>query len=459
MTIKLWLAVWAGRMAGWVSRLTGRGGSSLPGLVARRLEPATLTQLVRHLSWGAILLTGTNGKTTTAALARQIFEEAHRRVVTNRAGANLIEGLTAALVQAERWRVAPRAALALLETDEATMPRAAREIRPRVVTVTNFFRDQLDRYGELSTTVKYVARGIEELLPEGRLVLNADDPQVAGLRRDGVHTVFYGLELAEPTSEGDAEAGDARFCPYCGTALQYRRRYYAHIGHYACPGCGWERPQPRVRVVDWHPGAGWATVEVDAERVTVPWRLPGIYNLYNLGAGLATVVAAGLTLEAIQAGMERFKPAFGRMENLTVGVARWWLALVKNPTGFNQVLATLAESRLPSFGVVVAINDHYADGRDVSWLWDVDFERWLPRLSAQHWYVTGTRAYDMAVRLKYAGLSLAHITVETHLEAMLERLKRQERFETLYVLPTYTALLAIRRQLTRWGVTEHFREG
>ncbi|MCY0900159.1 MAG: MurT ligase domain-containing protein [Firmicutes bacterium] len=459
MAVKTWVAVWVGRMVGWLSRTMGRGGSSLPGMVSRRIDPGVLTALAQHLSWGAILLSGTNGKTTTAAVVRQILLQGQQRVVTNRAGANLIEGLTAAFVQYERWRVWPRASLALLETDEATMPRAGQEIRPRMVVVTNFFRDQLDRYGELSTTVRYVARGLEWVRDDGWLVLNADDPQVAGLAGNKRSTVFYGLELPAAWPGDEGERGDARFCPRCGTALEYTRRYYAHVGHYTCPHCRWNRPRPSVRVVEWSPDTGRVMVDTDQDRLVIPWHLPGIYNLYNLAAGIATALAAEVSPEVIRAALANFKPAFGRMEHLTVGSMRWWLALVKNPTGFNQVLAAIAQERGHAFSVLVAINDHYADGRDVSWLWDVDLERWIQPIQAQHWYVTGTRAYDMAVRLKYAGIPPDQLSVDDQIERCLDRLRHEQPIDTLYVLPTYTALLKIRQQLTRWGVAEHFREG
>lgn len=451
-------AVLAARLVGWVSRMSGRGGSSLPGLVARRVDPGILVELSRNLQWGAVLLTGTNGKTTTAAMVRHMLETEERPLLSNRTGANLILGLTAAFVQAERWHVEPRASVALLETDEATMPRACREIRPRVVAVTNFFRDQLDRYGELSTTVKYVADGITAMNPHGTLVLNADDPQVAGLAAPGIPVLFYGLEGEAPPAAGE-DAVDARFCPHCGTALHYSRRYYAHLGHYRCPGCGWERPRPDVAVTHWSRAEQSAAVSVRGVDAIFAWRSPGLYNLYNQAAAIATGAALDIPVGVMQESLQHFRPAFGRMERLRADQTDMWLALVKNPVGFNQVLAAVKEDPSSSYAVLILINDRYADGQDVSWLWDVDFEYWIPRLSASHWYVGGVRARDMAVRLKYAGVHRGAVSVNEDIEALLDQALTEIGSGTLYVLPTYTAMLEVRQLLSSRGLVRHFREG
>ena len=327
MSLRALAAVLAGRLAGWISRVSGRGGSSLPGLVARWIDPRILMRMAARLSWGAVLLTGTNGKTTTASMVRRMVEAQGTTLLSNRAGANLILGLTAAFVQAERWRIWPRTAMALLETDEATMPRACREIQPRVVAVTNFFRDQLDRYGELSTTVKFVRDGIEALGEQAVLVLNADDPQVAGLAGGGVKVFFYGLE-GEAGEAGGEDAVDARFCPGCGSALHYQRRYYAHLGHYRCPGCGWQRPRPYIAVLRWSRAEKTALVRVGESECVLAWRSPGLYNLYNQAAAIATAAALNVPIDVMQRSLEEFRPAFGRMESVTAGNTQLWLALV-----------------------------------------------------------------------------------------------------------------------------------
>lgn len=457
--MRLFVAVWVARLSGMASRLTGRGGSSLPGLVARRLDPSVLSQLSSRLPKGSLLLTGTNGKTTTSALVRHMLEGAGWRLVTNRSGANLILGLTASFLQAERLKIWPRAEFALLETDEATMPRASQELEPRGIMVSNFFRDQLDRYGELSTTVGYVARAIENVKPNGFLVLNADDPQVAHLGRVEVETIYYGLQLEVLGSQPGYDASDARFCPECGQALEYRVRYYAHLGHYRCPHCHWARPDPRVVVHRWDRSQGVVEMSDGAERLVVPWQAPGLYNLYNLVAAVASARALGVTRDVIVAALKAFQPAFGRMERVSVGETTVWLALVKNPVGFNQVLQAMEGEVARHLFALLVINDRYADGRDVSWLWDVDFEHWIARLPIRTWWVSGTRAHDMAVRLKYAGVRPEDIRVEPVPSQALEALTKSHGMETVYVLPTYTALMEIRQYLTQRGYVRHFREG
>ncbi len=462
MNIRLLAAVLAARFVGWLSRMSGRGGSSLPGLIARRVYPAALRDLAARLEWGAILLTGTNGKTTTAAMIRHIIETEGRPLLSNRAGANLILGLTAALVQAERWRIRPRADIALLETDEATMPRAGEEIQPRLIIVTNFFRDQLDRYGELTTTVRYVARGIESLRPGGVLVLNADDPQAAQLGAGRPDVLYYGLEgeAAAPGSAQGYDALDARFCPRCGTELNYDRRYYAHLGHYHCSDCGWRRPDPHIAVVRWSRAEHEMWVRIHGQVESFQWRLPGIYNLYNEAAAIAAGSAMGARPAAIRESLANFRPAFGRMETLMAGDTRLWLALVKNPVGFNQVLSAVAEeTQQAGFSVMIVINDRYADGRDVSWLWDVDFEHWTGVLSPKRWYVSGLRARDMAVRLKYAGVAPEIVTMDEDVTRILRTALSEAGGYTLYILPTYTAMLEVRQELTQSGLVRHFREG
>ncbi|MDA8193688.1 MAG: MurT ligase domain-containing protein [Thermaerobacter sp.] len=456
--IRLWLAVWMSRLAGWASRLTGRGGSSLPGVVARRIDPRVLSRLTARLPQGAVLLTGTNGKTTTSALTAHLLRARGWRVIHNHAGANLILGLTAAMTQAARCRIYPRADVALLETDEATMSRASLETRPRAVLVTNFFRDQLDRYGELSTTVAFAARGIASLAEDGWLVLNADDPQVAQLGAGLRRVVYYGLAMPSPDGASDYQAVDAQFCPRCGQSLTYQRRFFAHLGWYECEPCGWRRPHPDLAVERWNRAAGEVEFDWRGHRLRLPWQLPGLYNLYNLAAAAAMALTMGMVPEQVEAALQNFRPAFGRMEPVRMDGATVWLALVKNPVGFNQVLQAVSEE--PGFKVaVLLINDRYADGQDVSWLWDVDFEGWVGRTGIAAWWVGGIRARDMAVRLKYAGVAESAITIAEDPEKAFASARQAFPAATTYVLPTYTALLEIRRYLARRGHVRHFREG
>lgn len=459
-TIRLWVAVWAARLVAGISRLLGRGGSALPGLVARRIDPAVLRRLSGRLTLGTVLLTGTNGKTTTAAVATHLLRSEGWGIVRNRAGANLMAGLVATLAEAGGWRLAPPNHMALLETDEATMPRAAAEIRPRGIVVTNFFRDQLDRYGELSTTMAYVARGIDHLDSAGFLVLNADDPAVAQLGAGHADVVYFGLEVAGADRNlAGYDVSDAGYCPRCGTELQYAVRYYAHIGHYRCDACGWARPRPTVFVAGWDTAGQTLEVVAGSERVTVPIVVPGVYNVYNQVAAVATAWRLGVAPARWAHALAGFQSAFGRMEKLTVGAHTVWLALVKNPVGFNQVLEAVGQDADgPKVGMII-INDRYADGRDVSWLWDVDFERFIGRTGIGEWWVSGLRAHDMAVRLKYAGVARERIHLVADPRQALTLATRTGERRVIYVMPTYTALLDFRRYLTRRNYVRHFREG
>ena len=457
--IRLVVIVLVGRLIGWISRLRGHGGSSLPGLLAVRWHPSVLRDLRQRLKHGSVLITGTNGKTTTATIARQILKHEGWNVVSNHNGANLIAGLTTAFMQGSR-QIVPRADLALLEVDEATMPRAGEELAPSFIVVTNVFRDQLDRYGELSTTLRYIQRGIDSLHAQGKILLNADDPQVAYLGRGRADAVYFGLQADSsadaPTSDPYYEAEDSNRCPRCGTPLAYGQRFYAHLGHYHCPRCAYERPTPSVTVI---PGSADRTRLVgEFGELTVTMPIPGLYNLYNLAAAAALVWLLGLSTDRIPAAVKTMPPAFGRMEPVSLGEdTQCWIALVKNPVGFNQVLDTLTRSG--SANVLVVINDRYADGRDVSWLWDVDFERGTLNDVINHWWVTGLRAWDMAIRLKYAGISETRISVMPSLSEALDASIHASRQGTLYILPTYTALLEVRELLTRRGLVKHFREG
>ncbi len=457
--MRFFLAIWLARLVGWISRITGRGGSSLPGLVARRIDPKVFRRLAEKFPRGVILLTGTNGKTTTAAIASYLISDSGLSVAHNRSGANLIVGLTAALVQSSRWRLYPPQDLALLETDEATMPRAAEESRPRIIVVTNFFRDQLDRYGELSTTVNFVKQGIKSLDSEGWLILNADDPQVAYLGKSRSQVMYFGVDLSTyPTKVAAHDVADARFCPFCGNDLQYRRQYYAHLGDYYCLVCRYQRPTPDVSLVDWPGTNGEIRIRYRGKEIAVPNRLPGLYNAYNVMAAMAIGLLLDAREDRLADSLTTFRPAFGRMEEIVINGCRIWLTLVKNPVGFNQVLEAVNQDNHRKKNVLFVINDRYADGQDVSWLWDVDLERFV-EVDWNVW-VSGIRAKDMAVRLLYAGLPEEQVhVVEKAYEALAIMTRHGSTDEGYYILPTYTALLDIRKYLTDTGYTRHFREG
>ncbi|MBX6378281.1 MAG: DUF1727 domain-containing protein, partial [Clostridia bacterium] len=462
------VALWSGRGALAGLRLAGRGGSTLPGRVALAVDPALVRKLAARVRTGSVLVTGTNGKTTTARILAGVFVRCGYRLAYNRAGANLLAGVAAALVEAVGWS-GRLPDLVVAEVDEATVPAAAADLRPRVLVVTNFFRDQLDRYGELDRAVAAVGEGLRHLQPAGAAVLNADDPRVAALGSGLPRRIlYYGVEWRGLLGRRP-EGPDVPLCPTCAVPFRYEGAVYAHLGHYACPRCGAARPRPAVALVGVEPAEGGSPnedalpganrppagagtcllVATPAGLVRAALPLPGLYNLYNALAAVAGAVALGLPPADIAGGLGETTGAFGRMERLRADGRTVVVGLAKNPVGMSEVLrAVLAERRLEE-GLLVAINDRTADGTDVSWLWDVDCEQ-LAAARLPFVVASGTRAEDMAVRLKYAGVDPAAILVERDIGAAFDvAVGRTPSGRTLFVVPTYTALLEFRRLMAK----------
>ena len=463
MNIRQLMSVWTGKGVVTATRMLGRGGTTLPGTVARKIAPDVLEALSRQPRQGVLSVTGTNGKTTTAKMLSAMFEAAGQQVTHNRAGANLISGLTTAFLQSASWTGRVSGTVGLMETDEATMPKACQEIHPRAAVVTNFFRDQLDRYGELEHTVNFVGRGLAHLAKGGKAALNADDPLCASLgRREGVTPFYYGIEDESVGTAEMNQTADAKHCVVCGTEYDYKVFYYAHLGKYRCPKCGNERPQPQVYIDRiWNVDARGSNMHVVTPEGDFEARLqiPGLYNVYNALAAVAGALAMGLPLDAIKQGLETTTSQFGRMELIPMKDRDVYMALVKNPVGFNSVIHTVMQTKARK-NLVIAINDLYADGTDISWLWDVDFEALADRQDEVNFIVcSGLRAEDMAVRLKYAGVDPAKLKLEKDLGQALETgLDGIAAGEMLYVMPTYTAMLQMREIIQKQGYTKKFWE-
>jgi UDP-N-acetylmuramyl tripeptide synthase len=457
-TLRLAGAVWAGRAASALSRRLGRGGGTvIAGHVVPRLAPDALERLCAALPAGVVLVSGTNGKTTTARLLAHVLARAGCRVVHNRAGANLLTGLVSALAQDADLRGHPRAALGLFEVDEATLPHALPPTQPRVVVLTNVFRDQLDRYGEVHYVADVWRRALAHLPAEATLVLNADDPLVASLGAAHRGPVcYYGVDAADLGTPGVPHAADARLCTVCGAPLGYTVAYYGHLGHYHCAACGLARPTPALAAsaAQLGPSSTALTVRTADGPLVLTLPLPGLYNVYNALAATAAALALGVDGARIAAALAEFSAAFGRLERVAVGDRAVSLALVKNPVGFTEVLRTLVVDPAPK-GLLLAINDLFADGTDVSWLWDVDFELLAGHVDFA--ICSGTRAADMALRLKYALVEPNRLTVQPDVaRALQEGLARTPAGAVLHVLPTYTAMLALHEALHRQGAVGAF---
>ncbi len=429
----------------------------MPGRVARAVEPRLLRLVSQRLALGSVVVAGTNGKTTTAHLLAHIMRAMGHRPVHNRAGANLASGIASALVEHADLRGRPDGDLGIFEVDEATVPRIVPALAPKVAVFTNLFRDQLDRYGEID----YIAglwRSIDAAVgSEFVRVANADDPLVYDAVRDlPGRLVTYGIEderHARPAIEHTAEA---RYCYRDGTPYEYAITYFGHMGRYRCPTCGMRRPAPDVVARDLTlagPDGSEMTVEAGGQSVRVRTVLPGLYNVYNVLAAAAAALQLGAPLDRAADALASFAPAFGRAERVAVDGREIQMLLVKNPAGFNEVLRTVtATGPLPV--VLIAINDQIADGRDVSWLWDVDFEMLAGRVGRV--VAGGIRAEDMAVRLEYAGIPPEAIDVEHAYDQALRRALDGMNGGRLFVLPTYTAMLALRGVLQRWGAVRGF---
>ena len=437
----------AARATGAAARLAGRGGTSLPGKVLMRAEPRAIARLAARLPRGSVVISATNGKTTTAAMVASILGGTGARLVHNRAGANMAGGVAAALA-------ANRGDMGLFEVDEFWLGPVASELAPRAVLLGNLFRDQLDRYGELEIIADRWAEIVAGLPESTALVLNADDPLVADLGRHR-DALYFGVEddaLALPELQ---HASDSKHCRRCGHAYAYEAAYLAHLGRYACPNCGARRPRPQISAsaVELHgirSAAFTLTAPEGTQRIEIP--LPGLYNVYNALAAAALCLRLGVPLDEVAAGLAAVEPAFGRAETIQLGGRPTSILLVKNPAGANEVLRTLAleGTELDLFGV---LNDRTADGRDVSWVWDADWEIVAPRV--RRLTCSGTRAAELALRLKYAGVDSGRLEVVEDLERGLDRALAAGD-GPLYALPTYTALLELRDLLARRGQAEEY---
>jgi lipid II isoglutaminyl synthase (glutamine-hydrolysing) len=449
--IPLSLETAALRAAGALSRAAGRGGgTTIPGKLLWKLDPGAIDELAKRLPAGSVLVSATNGKTTTSAMIAEILRPSVR-VAHNASGANLVSGVASTLL------ALGGAELGLFEVDEAALPEVARRLRPRVLLLGNLFRDQLDRYGELEIVAQRW-RAALATLPEARLVLNGDDPQIGDLRRDGA--LVFGLDDPRRARPALQHAADSTHCLRCGTPYVYAAAYVGHLGDYRCPNCGHERPELDVaaREIELHGLDGSAfTLATPGGDARVKLALPGLYNIYNATGAAALALALGTPLAEVTAGLARFSAAFGRFERIAVGDRRLLMLLIKNPAGANEAVRTLVESPAPPRVAVVALNDAIADGRDVSWIWDVDFEPLLGGL--ERLVATGSRAAELALRFAYGGLARDRIEVEPALARALDRgLALTPPGGELTVLPTYTAMLALRKVVAGRGHVANYWE-
>ena len=441
------------RAAAALSRVVGAGGgTTVPGKLLWKLDPGAVDRLAARLPRGSALISATNGKTTTAAMVARILAPSVR-LAHNRSGANLVSGVASALLAARE------AELGLFEVDEAALPEVARRLQPRAISLGNLFRDQLDRYGELELLAQRWRGAVRELPAEAALVVNGDDPQVGDLASERPGSTVFGVDDPRHAFAELQHAADSKWCVRCGTAYVYAAAYMGHLGDYRCPACGHARPHLHVRAreieLNGIDGISFELVTPEGSR-RVELGVPGLYNVYNALAASALARALGASLEEIQAGLQGFSAAFGRFERISIGERSLLVLLIKNPAGANEIVRTLLTGAPPRL-LLVALNDEIADGRDVSWIWDVDFDPLIDGL--ERLIASGERAAELALRFKYAGLPAGSIEIVPSLEEALDRgLELTPPNEELTALPTYTAMLGLRELVARRGFVKPYWE-
>ena len=447
MTFRAVLAIVLCKALRLFSRLVHRGGTAMPGRFALRVCPDLLAILARDVK--SVAITGTNGKTTSSRMIEEAFAGQGCRYFANRSGANLISGITTEFVMNCTLGGKMKKEYAVIECDEAAARTVFGQLKPRVIVVTNLFRDQLDRYGEVTHTLENIRAAIQGA-PEALLCLNADCSLTSSLADDLPNrSVFFGIDKGAVPSREKPELSDAPHCIRCKTEYEYDYVSYGHLGGFRCPRCGYARHKADYAVTDvleQRADGSSLLMDIRGSRQLVEVNLPAMYNIYNAAGALAAAVEMGVDLQTAIAALGSFQCGFGRMEKFDLGGGAR-IMLVKNPAGCNQVLEFLQNIR-EKFILVVCLNDRSADGTDVSWIWDANFEV-LAELSGrlEQVIVSGDRAGDMRVRIKYAGIPDAFIQEERNYEALVAKLEKTDK--PIFIMPTYTAMLDLRQVVIR----------
>lgn len=443
ISIKTIISILSAKFTLFLTKTILKGGTTFPGRVALKIDKNILSKISK--GYKVILVTGTNGKTTTTSMIYNIIKKSGHPVITNNTGANLFPGIVTTFVDSFKFGSKVKDNYAVIEVDEANLKYITEYITPEVITVTNLFRDQLDRYGEVYTTLNKILEGIYNV-PETTLVLNGDESLLGKLDlKNPVH--FYGFDKAVNDNKTIEINADARFCKFCKTPYEYNFVTYNHLGDFYCPNCGYKRSDLMYAVTD--------IIDINADKSTVKFNdlevsinQSGTYNIYNGLCAYSIAKELGIADSAIKKSLENQSSSFGRQETINIEGKDVKIFLVKNPAGYNQSLDTICLNK-EKFAAAFLLNDNYADGQDVSWIWDVDFEK-LTETNIDEVYISGLRAYDMAVRLKTAGLNPNKFVIEEQYEALTEAIKNGS-CDKLYILATYTAMINYRKYLHSKG--------
>ena len=448
-------ALFLAKTAGWFSRVLGRGGgTSLPGMILMKFRPQTLREMAQELKEGVVVISATNGKTTTARMVANVVQESEATYVANTSGANLASGIATALLRRN-----PDEKLGIFEVDEAALPDLVSELQPSVLVLMNLFRDQLDRYGELESTIQKWKEMIQSLPDTTKLIVNADDPALAFLGLQHQNVEFFGMEHTHYGREAIPHAADSLHCQSCDSALQFQQITIGHLGQWGCQSCGLQRPEPSFAGtnINLHELNGSEfTVASQPSTMSLHIPLAGLHNVYNALAAFTACTTLGISTEHIQKGLSTISAAFGRNEIVNYDDIELLLLLAKNPAGANQNLRTLllAEKKIH---LTVLLNDRTADGKDVSWIWDVDYEMIFDHLASLT--ISGDRAYDLALRFYYSGFPTSSMHIVPSVQDLLQHLKNSiTTGGRAVILPTYTAMLDLRSELNKMGETHSFWE-
>ena len=438
-------------------RRTGRGGTAVPGDVAMKIARNILEATSEGME--IIVVTGTNGKTTTCSMIEHAIKACGKECLLNKSGANLLSGITADLTCNATAGGRPRTHYAVLECDEAALKQVVPLIHPKAIVVTNLFSDQVDRYGSVGNTLREIRTGVEKV-PQTTLVLNAEEPLSASLSLGTPNpVVWYGLEETVGV-QGNIDLKDAGVCPKCGGTYEYSYHIYAHLGGFLCPGCGYRRKaKPDVAVTSIEKiSQNGSTVRMklaDGKEQKVQIAVPAVYNVYNAAAAVAAVKALGLSPQTAMASLATTRSAFGRQETFDLNGNHLQMILVKNPAGCNQAFSYLT-SLQDDFTAVLCLNNQTGDGHDISWIEDTDYEKLCSDPHLKKLYVCGECANELSGRLARAGAGEDLQQIVPDYNTLLELLRKEKR--PIFALPNYTSMMELRKVLVQASGSREFWE-
>lgn len=460
---RLALAISAGKLVGASGRILGiGGGTSLPGMVARRIDPGVLKAVMNNTAAKKIVITGSNGKTTTSRMIAEMAKESGNRLSHNRSGSNLLQGVTSVAVNFASVLGRLESDVLVFEIDEGTMQHVVPEIQPDVVVITNIFRDQLDRFGELYAVARSLDKVLEGLPETSTIVLNGNDPQVANFGQNArARRLFFGLNTTEVGTPVPEQSADVIRCIHCQEDLEYKVAYLSHLGLYRCPNCGYTLPPldiaaTSVKLASDGKGPTHASLTTPQGNLEIEIPLPGVHNVYNAAAAVGAALAAGFPKEKLPIALARLQPAFGRLEEIKAGDQTIYLAFVKNPTSFNLIMRLIMQHPGQKH-LLLAASHTVVDGEDFSWLWDIELEEMAPDVIDA--ICSGNKPEELAMRLKYAHVAPERIRmIEDREQALDAALQNAGPNGTLYILATYSPTQELRRLMQKRGWVKHFWE-